>query len=192
VTAPKLRLPVETQRLIIRELAEDDLEALYAWRRHPAYRRHLPMPRQTRAAVEAELNAILRDQADYQRLRWLLGVVEQKTGRLLGEAILKLAPATRHRQAEIGWAVAEDAKNRGYGTEIGRALLEAGFGQLKLHRVFAMCSTENCASRRVMEKLGMREEGLFREHFRARERWWSSHIYAMLEGEHRKRQGRSA
>lgn len=192
MSAPTLRLPVETQRLVIRELAEKDLEPLYAWRRNPAYRRHLPMPRQTRTAVEAELGTVLRDQTDYRRLRYLLGVIERKSGRMLGEAILKLGPALRHRQAEIGWAVAEDAKGHGYATEIGGALLDAAFGQLRLHRVFAMCSTENGASRHVMEKLGMREEGLLREHFRARERWWSSHIYAMLDSEHRKRKGRSA
>jgi ribosomal-protein-alanine N-acetyltransferase len=187
MVAPKLRLPVETARLVIRELAENDIEALHAWRRDPAYRRYLPMPRQTRAAVEAELDAILRDQADYRRLRYLLGVVERKSGRLLGEAILKLSPALRHRQAEVGWAVAEEAKGLGYATEIGRALLGAAFGQLKLHRVFAMCSTENLASRRVMEKLGMREEALLREHFRARERWWSSHIFAVLKSEYRRK-----
>lgn len=188
MTAPKLRLPVETARLVIRELIEDDLEALHAWRRHPAYRRHLPMPRQTRDAVEAELSVILRDQADYRRLRFLLGVVEKKSGRLMGEAILKLGPALRHRQAEIGWAVADDLKGKGYASEIGQALLEAAFGPLRLHRVFAMCSAENAGSRRVMEKLGMREEGLLREHFRARERWWSSHLYALLESEYRRKQ----
>lgn len=183
---PRLRLPVETARLVIRELAESDLDALHAWRKHPAYRRHLPMPRQTRAEVEAELAAILRDQIDHRRLRYLLGVVEKKSGAVVGEAILKLGPALRHRQAEIGWAIAESTKGRGYATEIGSALLGAAFGQLRLHRVFAMCSTGNAASRRVMEKLGMREEGTLREHFRARERWWSSHIYGLLEAEYRK------
>ncbi len=187
MAAPKLRLPVETARLLIRELTEDDLDALHAWRRHPAYRRHLPMPRQTRAAIEEELHAILRDQIDHRRLRWLLGVVEPKSGRLMGEAILKLMPAIRHRQGEIGWAVAEDLKGKGYATEIGRALLAIAFGGLKLHRVFAMCSTENLASRRVMEKLGMREEGTLREHFRSRERWWSSHLCAVLASEYPKK-----
>jgi ribosomal-protein-alanine N-acetyltransferase len=186
VTA-KLRLPVETERLVIRELTEGDLDALHAWRRHPAYRRHLPMPRQTRAEVEAELHAILRDQIDLHRLRFLLGVVERKSGAVIGEAILKLTPARRHRQAEIGWAVAETLKGRGYATEIGQVLLDLAFGRLKLHRVFAMCSAENHASRRVMEKLGMRAEGLLREHFRSRERWWSSHLYGMLEREYRKK-----
>ncbi len=187
MAAPKLRLPVETARLMIRELTENDLDALHEWRRHPAYRRHLPMPRQTRAAVEEELHAVLRDQIDQRRQRWLLGVVELKSGRLMGEAILKLTPALRHRQGEIGWAVAEDLKGNGYATEIGRALIDTAFGRLRLHRVFAMCSTENLASRRVMEKLGMREEGTLREHFRARERWWSSHLCAVLEGEYRKK-----
>ncbi len=186
MSTPRLRLPVETRRLVIRELAEDDLDALHAWRKHPAYRRHLPMPRQTRAEVEAELEAILRDQIDHRRLRYLLGVVEKASGEVMGEAILKLAPALRHRQAEIGWAVAESAKGKGYATEIGKALLEAAFGQFRLHRVFAMCSTENTASRRVMEKLGMREEGVLREHFRARERWWSSRLFAVLKAEYRK------
>ncbi len=189
MTAPKLRLPVETARLLVRELTEEDLDALHKWRRHPAYRRYLPMPRQTRAAVEEELHAVLRDQIDHRRLRWLLGVVERKSGRLMGEAILKLTPALRHRQAEIGWAVAEDLEGKGYATEIGRALLDIGFGRLRLHRVFAMCSTENLASRRVMEKLGMRQEGTLREHFRARERWWSSHLYAVLDSEYRKKRG---
>ena len=41
----------------------------------------------------------------------------------------------------------------------------------------------------VMEKLGMRQEGTLREHFRARERWWSSHLYAVLDSEYRKKRG---
>ncbi len=185
MATPRLRLPVETVRLVIRELVEGDIDALHAWRKHPAYRRHLPMPRQTRAEVEAELEAILRDQIDHRRLRYLLGVVEKKSGRVVGEAILKLGPTLRHRQAEIGWAVAEAARGKGYATEIGTALLGAAFGQLRLHRVFAMCSTDNTASRRVMEKLGLREEGTLLGHFRARERWWSSHLFAILEAEYR-------
>jgi [ribosomal protein S5]-alanine N-acetyltransferase len=192
VATPRLRLPLETARLVLRELVDDDLDALHAWRRHPGYRRHLPMPRQTRAAVEAELRAILSDQADPLRPRYLLAAIERTSGRMIGEAILKLGPSPRHRQAEIGWAVAEGAKGRGYATEIGRALLDAAFGRLRLHRVFAMCSVENLASRRVMEKLGMREEALFREHFRARGRWWSSHLYAMLRSERTVRGGNAA
>ena len=50
---PAPRLPLRTTRLEIRELAGGDLDALHAWRRHPSYRRHLPMPLQTRAAVKA-------------------------------------------------------------------------------------------------------------------------------------------
>ena len=186
MAASELRLPVETARLTIREFAEDDLDDLHAWRRHPAYRRHLPMPRQIRAEVKAELDAVLRDQIDHRRIRYLLAVVERPGGRMIGEAILKLGTTPKHRQAEIGWAVAEDAKGRGYATEIAGALLAVAFGKLRLHRVFALCSVGNVASRRVMEKVGMREEGLLRDHFRARDRWWSSHLYGVLQTDYRK------
>lgn len=181
--APSLRLPVETARLRLRELEETDLAALHDWRRHPEYRRHLPMPRQTREEVRRELDAVMRDRIDTRRSRYLLAVVERDGGRMVGEAILKLVSAPRHRQAEIGWAVAESDKGRGYATEIGAALLTLCFGPLRRHRVFALCSAENHASRRVMEKLGMRQEGLMREHFHANGRWWSSHLYAVLKRE---------
>jgi ribosomal-protein-alanine N-acetyltransferase len=181
--APSLRLPVETARLRLRELEDEDLDALHAWRRHPAYRRHLPMPRQTREEVRRELDAVIRDRIDVRRSRYLLAVVERDGGRMVGEAIVKLVSSPRQRQAEIGWAVAEADKGRGYATEIGGALLDLCFGRLRRHRVIALCSTENFASRRVMEKLGMREEGLMREHFHARGRWWSSHLYAVLKRE---------
>ena len=187
MAAPKLRLPVETARLLVREFAEGDLDDLHAWRRHPAYRRYLPMPKQTRGEVKAELDAVLRDQIDHRRLRYLLAVVERPGGRLIGEAILKVAPTLSHRQAEIGWAVAENAKGKGYAPEIDGALLAAAFGKLRLHRVFALCSIGNEPSRRVMQKLGMREEGLLREHFRARDRWWSSHLYGTLRTDYRKK-----
>jgi len=181
--APSLRLPVETARLRLRELEEADLAALHAWRRHPEYRRHLPMPRQTREEVRRELDAVMRDRIDTRRSRYLLTVVERDGGRMIGEAIVKLVGGSRSRQAEIGWAVAEADKGRGYATEIGGALLDLCFRSLKRHRVFALCSVDNAASRRVMEKLGMREEGLMREHFHANGRWWSSHLYALLKRE---------
>ena len=47
----------------------------------------------------------------------------------------------------------------GLATEISRAMLRHGFVELGLHRIFAQCRAENLASRRLMSKLGMREEG---------------------------------
>ena len=67
------------------------------------------------------------------------------------------------RQAEIGWGVDANHGGRGLATEIGRAMIGYAFSTLGMHRAFAQCRVENQASRRIMAKLGIREEGVLRE-----------------------------
>jgi [ribosomal protein S5]-alanine N-acetyltransferase len=87
------------------------------------------------------------------------------------------------RQGEIGWGVISSHKGEGLGTEIGNALLMLAFDSLGLHRVFAQCHVENHASRRIMAKLGMREEGILRENIFARGEWWSTAQSSILSSE---------
>lgn len=54
---------------------------------------------------------------------------------------------------------------------------------LKLHRIWASCFSENIASARVMEKLDMRQEGHLQENDWLKERWWDTLLYAMLQRE---------
>ena len=64
------------------------------------------------------------------------------------------------------------------------ALLKHGFESLHLHRIIATCQPENAPSYRVMEKLGMRREGHFRQCFyRGEDHWWDEYFYAILEDE---------
>ena len=61
-------------------------------------------------------------------------------------------------------AIAVPHWNLGYATEAARAVLAYGFGELGLRRIHAGHLTRNPASGRVMEKLGMEPEGVFRQH----------------------------
>jgi RimJ/RimL family protein N-acetyltransferase len=56
---------------------------------------------------------------------------------------------------ELGWALVESARGRGYATEIGAAGLEFAFGALGAQAVIAFTERHNIASRAVMERLGM-------------------------------------
>ena len=89
----------------------------------------------------------------------------------------------RSRQGEIGWGVISSHAGQGLATEIGQALLRLAFDTLGLHRVFAQCRIENQASRRIMVKLGMREEGVLRENVFVRGEWWSSVQSSILSTE---------
>jgi ribosomal-protein-alanine N-acetyltransferase len=68
-----------------------------------------------------------------------------------------------HDSGELGYWIGKPYWGRGYATEAAAAVLDFAFGPLALHRVEATHFTRNPASGRVMEKLGMRLEGVFRD-----------------------------
>ena len=89
-------------------------------------------------------------------------IVLRETGALCGAISLKLTP--EHRRAEMGYWIGVPYWGRGYCTEAARALRDFGFRELRLHRITAYHLTRNPASGRVMQKIGMRHEGTWREH----------------------------
>jgi RimJ/RimL family protein N-acetyltransferase len=71
-----------------------------------------------------------------------------------------------HSQAEMGFWIAVDCWGRGYATEAAQALLHFGFESLNLNRIYAHYMLRNPASGRVLEKVGMKREGVLRERVR--------------------------
>jgi RimJ/RimL family protein N-acetyltransferase len=71
-------------------------------------------------------------------------------------------------RGEIGYWIGLDYWNRGYATEAAAALIEFGFGELNLNRIQARYFTRNPASGRVLEKAGMKYEGVLRQHMLVR------------------------
>lgn len=88
-----------------------------------------------------------------------------------------------HEQGAIGWALGIRYRGRGYATEAAEALMEYGFASLGLHRTYAETSSANLASRRVTERLGMRQEGHLREAIFEDGEWLDMLIYGILADE---------
>lgn len=89
-------------------------------------------------------------------------IVLRGSEELIGAVGLVIVP--RFEQAELGYWIGKAHWGKGYCTEAARAVLECGFTTLRLHRIHASHLPRNPASGRVMEKLGMRHEGLRRGH----------------------------
>jgi len=70
----------------------------------------------------------------------------------------------RHNRAELGYWIGKPYWGKGFCTEAAESILEYGFTQLNLNRIFASYLTRNPSSGRVMEKLHMLREGLHRQH----------------------------
>lgn len=85
---------------------------------------------------------------------------------------------------EIGWVFNKMFHGNGYATEAARVIITYVFEILNLHRVIATCQPENTASYCVMEKIGMRREGFFKQCIPYKDTWWDEYSCAILQPEY--------
>jgi ribosomal-protein-alanine N-acetyltransferase len=104
-------------------------------------------------------------------------------GELCGAVGLALTPA--HERAELGYWIGVPYWGQGFATEAANAVMAFGFETLRLHRIHASHFAGNTASRRVLEKIGMRHEGPSRQHIRKWNRFIDVENYGLLASEHR-------
>jgi len=87
---------------------------------------------------------------------------------------------------EIGFIFNPAFRNKGYASEAARAIITHAFTKLGAHRIVGHCTPENIPSWKVLEKCGMKREGLlrknvfFRKDKNGKPHWLDSYDYAML------------
>ncbi|HKN57997.1 MAG TPA: GNAT family N-acetyltransferase [Gemmatimonadaceae bacterium] len=114
-------------------------------------------------------------------------IVGRKTSALVGAISLMIK--REHRRAELGYWIALDCWNRGFATEASSRLIDFGFEFLSLHRIEARHFLRNPASGRVMQKVGMQQEGVERDQVIKWGRFESLAVYSILETEWRAQRG---
>lgn len=95
----------------------------------------------------------------------VFAITLKANGQLVGAIGLRVIDQ-EHSQAEMGFWVAVGAWGKGYASEAATALLRFGFEELQLNRIYAHHMVRNPASGRVLEKIGMKREGLLRQRVR--------------------------
>jgi [ribosomal protein S5]-alanine N-acetyltransferase len=89
-----------------------------------------------------------------------------------------------YRQSwEIGYAILPEYSGQGCGKEAVKLLLKFVFEQLKAHKVVGMCNSKNERSAALMERIGMRREGVFKEELLWNDTWTDQYFYSILEKE---------
>ncbi len=108
----------------------------------------------------------------------VFGIVEAGSQRFAG--CMGLHPVLEHSRAEVGYWIGEPFQGRGLATVALSLLIQFGFESLKLNRIEAGHFAGNIASGRVMQKAGMRFEGIRRGAAWHRDRFKDLHWYALL------------
>lgn len=146
---------IQTERLIFRKFRPDDLPLLIEQRSDPEVNRYLGGTKfQNPSALAKRLEFYLEC---YERYGFgTCAMLWKETGVMIGSAGIQ--PLAETDEIEVGYSIIKEFWGRGLGTEAAMGWLAFGFGNAGLSRIVAVADEENTASRRVMEKCGMRFE----------------------------------
>lgn len=171
---------LSTERLVIRPFQESDYKDLYEYLSlEETYRYE---PGKPISLEEAEKLASERAKGTGF---WAV-MLEEDSKKLIGHVSFIQTEPKVFLTWEIGFIFNPVFQKKGYATEASRAIIKYAFKELNAHRVVGFCATENIASWRVLEKCGMKREGLLRKNaFFQRDKngtphWLDSYEYAIL------------
>lgn len=173
---------LRTERLLLREFRRDDWERMHAYQNDARYLRYYDRERMDPGESQTLVAAFLSWRADRPRIKTQLAIELAATGEMIGNVgVRRDDPAGR--DAEIGYELNPDHWGQGFATEAALAMRDWGFGEQGLTRLHAHCIADNAASSNVLEKLGMRREGLLRNHVFQKGRFWDVMLYGLLREE---------
>jgi ribosomal-protein-alanine N-acetyltransferase len=173
----------ETPRLLLRSVREGDEDAVYTLLSDERVVRYMLFPIFDRDRARTFVARVSQPMSDVNGPPQLvLGMtLRPDDTRLIGLCGLVINPGLEEGEA---WYLAHpDLWGRGLITEAAGALVDVGFRDLQLHRIWASCLPTNPASARVLEKLGFRREGHLRQNLRIHGKWQDSYLYALLGDE---------
>jgi RimJ/RimL family protein N-acetyltransferase len=172
---------IETSRLTLRPLTIEDDEAIYAYGQDPEVSRYVLF--ETHNNIEDSRTFLRTTLELYAKCEPCgLGIVLKGEQKLIG-TIGYINWNEKHMRTEIGYALSKPYWGRGYVTEAAIALIDRLFRDSDLIRIEARCDVRHTASSRVMEKAGMKFEGVLRKQVFSKGEHRDMKIYSILRDE---------
>ena len=140
---------ITTERLVIRPVEVDDLDAIYRYAGDPSIDMMMFLPKsyeETKEFVEFAVSEWAKEQPEDMEFVILLN------GEIIGAVNLEDENDGKY---EIGWIIREDMRGKGYAAEAAKALMDYAFDVLNAEKIQAHCDSRNKASENLMKKLGM-------------------------------------
>jgi len=175
-------MKLETERLILRDFVRDDWRRALEYESDPLYLRYYEWTERTPESVQEFVGWFLANQQQVPRFKFQLAITLKSNHLLIGNCGVRMDKVDAV-EADIGYELDPGYWNHGYATESAHAIVDFGFRRLQVHRIWAHCVADNLGSAHVLQKLGMKLEGHFREKEYYKGRWWDTLIYAILADE---------
>jgi len=179
---------LETERLILRKLRLEDAKDVFEYASDPEVSKYVTW--EPHKSIEDSINFIKFTHERYEKKEGIIwGIVYRENNKVIGTC--DISPVTKHFRAEIAYTLARDYWGKGIMTEAVKEVIRFGFEKMNLNRIQAMCIPENIGSYRVMEKVGMKYEGLIREYIYIKGKFQDLKLYSILKREYLEQKGRT-
>jgi RimJ/RimL family protein N-acetyltransferase len=166
---------------LLRPLAADELERVYAWYNEPE--RVAPFDRFSLEPYDEFARSVREAPNDPSSLAPRLAVVERASGALAG-VVGHYRPHPVLEYVEVWYLIGEpSARGKGLGKAAVRLLVSELFRSTSLERVGANCDVDNVPSVRLLEGLGFRLEGTLRSALFHHGRWHDVRLYGITRSE---------
>lgn len=176
----KFPAEIHTERLLLRRITRNDEDDIFEYASNPEVARYMSWSaHRTIEDTRDFLNYL--DDVESERLQIDRGIVLKETNKLVG-TIAFVTLDFSLCIAELGYCLSNQYWGKGIIVEAANAMIQAAVKYLNIHRIEAECEIDNFKSERVMQKLGMQQEGVLRQRLPVHGVFTDAKLYAKIVG----------
>jgi ribosomal-protein-alanine N-acetyltransferase len=172
-------------RIYLREFKFTDWIDVQAYASQEIVCRFQPWGPNNEEQSQAYVNQIIDDSKKVPRTRFVFAIVERSTEKMIGAGEFNIRSYT-DKSGEIAYIVHHDYWGKGIATEVANLLVNFGFNEHHLHRIYATCDPRNIGSSKVLSKIGMIQEGRLRDALLIKDGWRDSLVFGIIDHEWKK------
>lgn len=173
---------IKTKSLKLRDYKKSDIDFIHNLVQEPDIYRYQIWGPNSLEDTTVFTNSCIANQSEEPRKSFEFCMTDIESNEILGAIGIRIQDDLA-KIADMGYWVRKDYWGKGLATEAGKAILNFGFQNLELNRIWATASPLNPASTRVLEKIGMKKEGLLRSNLFVRGEYRDSVLLAILKNE---------
>ena len=170
---------IDADKFKLREMTNNDVDDMFCYYSNSDMMKFTSTDIHT--SKDETLTRITKLSSSFSNKKGIAWVIEDKASKkVIGDVGIYYITSD-HKKAGIGFNVAKEYWNKGYGTQALMLVLRHAISKMEINRIEATCKTDNIASARVMEKSGMHYEGTLRQYSSKNGRYYDVKMYSMIK-----------
>ena len=169
---------LETDRIILRQIKEKDIESIYRFYSDRESLKYIARDLFTK--IEKAVEKVNLFQKYYEERKAIWWTFNQKPkDEFIGFGGL-FEISKESNKAEIGYGLLPEYWGNGIMSEVVEKLVDFGFNEMKLHKIYGRITPGHNASIRILEKFGFQKEGVLRDDEFAQNKYFDTAIYSLI------------